>query len=99
MSQSGRINQITKHQKIHAVLCCPDCNSDLQYPNAYKVCDVPFFGRVACARCGPVGVIASGKVVFGADDIEVSSCRPGNLVGALEENHVDIDADMLEPRH
>lgn len=91
-------NLIEKHKKIHTIVCCPTCNSDLIYSNLFTVCDLPFAGLIECPNCECIGTLVNGKIIFNIDELTQPLFKSGNFSGAVQQATLYLSHDTFTPR-
>lgn len=97
MNSKGVSNKIEKHRRIHGILCCPNCHGELAYPNSFRLCRLPFVGNVVCSLCGSVGVVANGRTLFNASDLNYSLPAESELSCSVEQSSVDLNNSERQP--
>lgn len=87
-----------KHQKLAAIVCCPDCHGTLSYPNADFISNVPISGKAVCQQCGEVGRVSNIKFLFNPETLPDISGNDKDYNGTLSVKPVTLYSHLFSPR-
>lgn len=59
---------VAKQQRLRQFVCCPNCRSDIKETDASKVFDFLLSANLLCNKCGVVGHVCNGRILFNGEN-------------------------------